>query len=436
MQNNTPVTLSQFQAMVGNALRVVPTLQRAWIIAELSDVRVSGGHCYMELIEKDERGMTRAKARAMIWAGQLQALRMKFHAATGRDICSGLKVLVCGSVNHHQIYGLSVTITDIDPSYTLGDMERLRREILDRLKREGLLDCNKQLDLSPIPQRIAVISAEGAAGYGDFMNQLGNNPEGYKLYPFLFRAVMQGDNTVPSVMNALDLVESTIDLWDCVVIIRGGGATTDLNSFDNYDLARRVAEFSLPVIVGIGHERDRTVLDEIANVRCKTPTAVAAFLIDRLRDAWLRVSGLVEKVGRYGADALRGEEHRLANLEASLPALVHHRVMREKMRLSELAARVGKDAGKVVASERSKLDMAVVRLGQGMKNATAREKMKLQRLDDMLRLLSPDNTLRRGYSITRVNGHAVRDASQLAAGDVVETRVQNGVFRSRVENDN
>ncbi|MDE6230483.1 MAG: exodeoxyribonuclease VII large subunit [Muribaculaceae bacterium] len=433
MNPNNAVTLSQFQQLVGSALRSVPSLQRAWIMAELSDVRVSGGHCYMELIEKNDLGATVAKARAMIWASQFHALRSKFYAATGRDIVSGLKVMVCGSVNHHAIYGLSVTITDIDPSYTLGDMERIRREILDRLRREGIIDMNKHVELPPVAQRIAVISADGAAGYGDFINQLHANPEGFKLYPFLFRAVMQGDHTVSSVMNALDLVESTIDLWDCVVIIRGGGATTDLNSFDNYDLARRIAEFSLPVIVGIGHERDRTVLDEVANVRCKTPTAVAAFLLDRLRTAYSDVASLVERIARYSSDALRGEHHRLDNLETALPVAVHNRVMRERMRLNEYSSRVGRDAGGAVMRERGHLQTLAISLGQRMKSNVEKEKLRIARLDDMLRLLSPANTLRRGYSITLRDGRAVRDASELRPGDRIETRLADGTIKSIIE---
>ena len=234
-------------------------------------------------------------------------------------------------------------------------------------------------------------------------------------------------------MNALDLVESTIDLWDCVVIIRGGGATTDLNSFDNYDLARRIAEFSLPVIVGIGHERDRTVLDEVANVRCKTPTAVAAFLLDRLRTAYSDVASLVERIARYSSDALRGEHHRLDNLETALPVAVHNRVMRERMRLNEYSSRVGRDAGGAVMRERGHLQTIAISLGQRMKSNVEKEKLRIARLDDMLRLLSPANTLRRGYSITLRDGRAVRDASELHPGDRIETRLADGTIKSIIE---
>lgn len=420
------LTLSQFQMKVGNALRMEPSLRNAWIVAEFSDLRLNGGHCYMELLEKDDSGGIRAKARANIWASVLPGIRRKFYDATGRDIGSGIKVMLCATATHHPVYGFSINITDIDPSYTLGDMERLRREILARLQKEGLMECNRRLTLTPVPQRIAVVSAEGAAGYGDFMNQLDSNPEGLKVYPFLFPAVMQGERTAESVGRALDLVESTVDMWDCVVIIRGGGATTDLNGFDNYALARRVATFPLPVIVGIGHERDRTVLDEIACVRCKTPTAVAAFLLDRLRDSYSYMASLVEKIVRYSSDALRGEGHRLANIESSLPALVHNRVMRSRLALNDLGARLVKDAGAATLRARNGLGVTALRIEGAVMNAFRREDERLRRLSDMLRLLSPENTLRRGYSITLRDGKAVRSAAELKPGDRLETRFAEG----------
>lgn len=447
---NGRMTLSQFQQLVTNAINKEFALKNVWVQAEFSDLRIVGGHCYMELIEKDSAGTTRAKIRAMIWSGTLSALRRKFYDATGRDIASGMKVLVRGSATHHSIYGLSFTISDIDPSFTLGDMERVRREILERLTREGVIEKNKRLQLSPAPQRIAVISAEGAAGYGDFMNQITGNPDGFAIYTMLFPATMQGERTASTVISALDRVEMTrnVGKWDAVVIIRGGGATTDLNGFDNLDLARRVATFPLPVIVGIGHERDRTVLDEIACVRCKTPTAVAAFIIDALRMANTTASDLVQRIARYGTEALRGEHLRLAGLSQTLPALARNRIIREKMDLSRLSqsipalvqGRVARQrvcltdyAGKLqrgvdarIHAEQKLIARAALMLESRSGSLIQRERLRLQRLDDMLRLLSPNNTLRRGYSITRVNGHAVSDASKISPGTTVETTLASG----------
>ncbi len=427
------LTLAQYQRMVGNTVRMNPDLQCAWVMAELSDVRLAGGHCYMELLEKDERGGMRARMRAMIWRSTFEPLRRKFLAATNRDIQSGMKVLVCGSANYHEVYGLSFVISDIDPSYTLGDMERLRREILSRLLREGLIDMNKSLSVPVTPQRIAVVSAEGAAGYGDFMNQLQSNQQGFVVYPMLFRAVMQGDRTVPSVMEALDWVENFKQFFDCVVIIRGGGSTTDLNSFDNYDLAARVCSFPLPVVVGIGHERDRTVLDELACVRCKTPTACAAWILERLDAAYSRVVDDCARIGRYVSEAMRGEHLRLGQTEGSLPGIVARRTMQERLDLQKLSSRISSALQGKTSNGRMRVEL----LANKIINASAAKirdgQLRTERLEGMLRVLSPENTLKRGYSITRINGHAVSSSETLNPGDIIETTLLNGSLTSTIE---
>ncbi len=433
MELNKSVTLQQYQQMLGNTIRMNPQLHGVWVTAELSDVRIAGGHCYMELIEKDVLGATCAKMRAMIWSGTLSALRRKFVDATGKDISTGMKVMVKGSANHHNLYGLSFTISDIDPSYTVGDLERLRREILERLAREGVLGSNKQLRFPPVPQRIAIVSAPGAAGYGDFMNQIENNPDGFKFYTHLFPAVMQGERTSASVRDALELVESTIDLWDCVVIIRGGGSTTDLNGFDEYELAKAVATFPLPVAVGIGHERDRTVLDEIACMRCKTPTAVAAMLVDSLRVAWTAAVERVKKIARYSGDALKGEKYRIATMETALPARVQTRIMRSEKHLTEMGHAVERALTRRAASEQEKVRMLRYRFEKACTGLTDKPMLRLKNLENMLRVLSPDNTIKRGYSITRVNGKAVRSVSELHPGDTMETVLLDGIISSTVK---
>lgn len=449
------LSLSQFQQLLGNTIRLSRDLQNVWVRAEMSDLRVVGGHCYMELIEKDSAGTTRAKIRAMIWSSALGAIRRKFFEATGRDISSGLKVLVRGSATHHNLYGLSFTISDIDPSYSLGDMERIRREILERLTREGVAGFNRSLTVPAAPQRIAIISAEGAAGYGDFMNQIHSNPAGFAIYTGLFPAVMQGERTAPTVLEALDKVEFTRSQWDAVAIIRGGGATTDLNGFDNYDIARRVATFPIPVIVGIGHERDRTVLDELACVRCKTPTAVAEFIIGAIRDAYDYTTSLVNRIARYGADALKGEHLRLSSLSQSVPALAKNQVMRHRMALADLyrnipaivqrhilnrrialadcAGRLRLGCAAVIGARNLELDRFGSRLSNSANAISERQNLRLKRLDDMLRILSPDNTLRRGFSITRLNGKAVSDPAALRPGDKVETTLAGGKFTATVD---
>lgn len=455
MEVNKSISLTQLQQILGYTIRRNQDLQNVWVTAELSDLRVAGGHCYMELIEKDVSGNTTAKLRAMIWSNTLTPLRRKFYTATGRDISNGLKVMVRGSVNHHNLYGLSFVITDIDPSYTMGDMERLRREILEKLHREGILERNKELSIPYAPQRIAVISAPGAAGYGDFINQLNSNTDGFKFYLFLFPAVMQGDKTSASVRCALEMVESTVDLWDCVVIIRGGGATTDLNGFDDYELAKCVALFPLPVIVGIGHERDRTVLDEIACVRCKTPTAVAAYLIDSLRTAYSLAVDRVRKIAKYSSDRLKGETYRLASIEASLPVIVETRLLRTEKHLNDLVHGLERGCSRILARqnerlqelthlfeigvskvqgrEKERLSMLKFRYEKALERFHEKPRVQLQNIENMIRILSPENTLRRGYSITRLDGKAVRDVKNVKVGSVIETRLIDGIMVAEVK---
>lgn len=432
MAQNKALTLQRLQFLIGDSIRQTPELQGVWVTAELSDVRIAGGHCYMELLEKDERGATVAKMRAMIWSNTLMALRRKFYSSTGKDIATGLKVMVRGSANHHAVYGLSFTISDIDPSYTVGDMERLRREILMRLEAEGILENNRSLEFPYLPQKIAVISAPGAAGYGDFMNQLQNNPEGFKFYSMLFPAVMQGERTSAAVREALTLVEATIDFWDCVVIIRGGGATTDLNGFDDYDLAKAVAIFPLPVMVGIGHERDRTVLDEIACVRCKTPTAAAALLVDYLRQAYTAVYDNVCKIGRYSAEALRGEKYRIANLETAIPAQVKTRLLKADKRLSDTGHALERLLSRRTLSEKERQKMLRFRFEKICRSITEKPMLRLKNLENMIRLLSPQNTLKRGYSITLINGKAVRGIKAINPGDMITTRLADGILKSEI----
>lgn len=455
MMGAAGIPLSQYTSAISNAVHRRPELMGAWVIAELSDVRLnSGGHCYMELIEKDAAGRTIAKLKATIWQNTFRVLRKKFYDSTGKDIVSGLKVLLKGSANHHSLYGLSFNIIDIDPSYTLGDMERLRREILNRLALEGILDNNKKTDMPVTPQRIAVISAEGAAGYGDFMNQLLNNPDGFVFYPCLFPCVMQGDKVSASIRAALEMVEATIDLWDCVAIMRGGGATTDLNGFDDYELAKAVANFKIPVVVGIGHERDRTVLDEIAHTRMKTPTAVAAFFVDSLREAFKRVQGSVDRIIKIGQEKITGEMRHISTLESMVPILANSRIESANSRIDKIigglplivTSRIGKENSKLqniinVANAVSrniclnasrKIDDIELRVRKGTEFALTGAYRKLDNIAGLVKVLDPANTLKRGYSITRLKGKALNSAHDIKEGEKIVTTLCNGEIESIV----
>ena len=452
----SPVTLSQLTAAIGYAIHSNPSLIGVWVMAELSDVRVNSGHCYLELIEKDSSGRTVAKLRATIWQSVFMAINRKFYSATGSNITSGLKVLIRGNASHHAVFGLSFNIMDIDPSYTLGDMERLRREILERLSREGVIDHNKRLNMPMAPQYIAVISAEGAAGYGDFMSQLSGNNYGYSFKVKLFDAIMQGEKTSASIREALERIKQEKNLWDCVVIIRGGGATTDLNGFDEYQLARDVALFPLPVVVGIGHERDRTVLDEIAHTRVKTPTAAAAFFISRLSEAEGRAISAAMEVTRYVTQRISGEIRRIANLEAMIPALterklslassrleyikekipmiVNARLNRAELNLESQAKILKSLGGAVLIKNLGSLTQIEERLKRNCENIFQRENDKLENLKRLVEILDPSATLRRGYSVTRFKNKALLDPGKLEDGAEIVTQLANGKIISIVKN--
>ncbi|MDE5902245.1 MAG: exodeoxyribonuclease VII large subunit [Muribaculaceae bacterium] len=445
-----PMTLLTFTQGVSNVINSHPYLKDCWVVAELADFNKKGAHAYGQLIEKNAAGETVARINATIWASNLSQISQKFAAATGSPIAYGMKLLLKVSASCNPLYGLSANITDIDPSYTLGDMERLRREILEQLKKEGIIDANKRMAMPAAPQRIAIVSSDGAAGYGDFMNQL--LASGFAFYPLLYQATLQGERTVPSIMAALDRIEEHSDFWDCVVIIRGGGATSDLNAFDNLELARRVALFPLPVIVGIGHERDNTVLDYIAHTRCKTPTAVAAYLIDSLTRAGQRADELTRAIVERTRSHAAGENQRLAHLAAMIPALAPARINAEKHRLDRLSAllsgaaqngltragnrladivsRIAGGSSSLLASQRTMLEAIPQKIGNAAAQRLLLEQRHLQSLAGMVDVLSPTATLRRGYSITRIGRKAVRSVEQLPPGTTMETILPDGSVQS------
>lgn len=428
------ITLSEFNSRIERTLNGDTQLFNQWVIAETSDLRLNrSGHCYTELIEKDARGETVAKMGAAIWAGNYSKLYNKFLKATGQVLATGMKVLVNVSVSYHRLYGMKVVINDIDPSYTMGDMERQRQEILKRLTAEGIIDMNKQLPFPQVPQRIAVISAEGAAGYGDFMNQLLGNPYGLQFYTCLFNAVMQGAQTVPTVLAALDRINAHQQLFDCVVIIRGGGATSELNSFDNYDLAANVAQFPLPVIVGIGHERDVTVLDYVAGKRVKTPTAAAEWLILQGTNALAHLNELQDAVVTAVRDTVSQAREHLAYFTSMIPATARRIIDTNRIRLDNNAKNIPVAANGLIANQRTRLDHAVERIGDVIAVAMQREQQRLQALQDKATLLSPDNTLKRGYALVRKGDKCVTAADQVHSGDQITVQFAIGTASATVD---
>lgn len=419
------ITLQEFNNRIKRLL-ADPSVMNCWVVAETTDVRTNQ-HCYLQLLEKNPKtGATVAKIKAIIWGSQFRFLNARFKQVTGRDIGNDMKIMVCLSVNYSPQYGLTVVINDINPEFTLGDMERQRQEILNRLTQEGIIGQNKTVPVPPVLQRIAIVSAAGAAGYGDFMKQLTDNKYGVCFYPCLFQATMQGIKTVPTVLAALDKVEQNQHLFDCVVIIRGGGGTEELNSFDNYDLARRVATFPLPVIVGIGHERDITVLDYVAGIRVKTPTAAAEHIILQAANALAHISDLSNQVVSIARDYIARAKEQLSYYAGNLPIMAQRIIDTNTLRLQNFIQNIPLHVQRRIEGENAQL----ARHKDAIKNAVAQVKMKetmrLEALGDKIELLSPRKVMARGYTLTTCEGKIMTDAAQLEAGKLVTIHFRDG----------
>ena len=401
-----------------------------WVQAELSEVRVNGGHCYVEFVQKDKRGNGLiAKARGIIWRNVYGVLKPYFEQTTGQLFTAGIKVLVEVSVTFHELYGYSLTVTDIDPSYTLGDMARKRQEILRQLEADGVLNLNKELELPLLPKRVAVISSATAAGYGDFSNQLANNSGGFYFHTELFPAIMQGDGVEQSILNVLGQIYDREGQFDVVVIIRGGGATSDLSGFDTYDLASAVAQFPLPIITGIGHERDDTVLDMVSHTRVKTPTAAAEFLIGVMQLAADELNELTLRMNKGVSLLLTESKERLLRLQARIPAKAMQRVADGKLYLQNIKHRILQTAMQHVSRQQQTLPQLQHLLQMALPQIE-KYRYQLMLLQQKVVDASPDKLLAKGYSITLKNGKVVKDASQLHPGDEIITRLKQGEVNS------
>lgn len=399
-----------------------------WVTAEISDLRVAqNGHCYMQLIEKDaRRGTTLAAVRAMVWANRWWMLRDSFLEQTGQRLADGLKVMLLVKVTMHAQYGLSLTILDFNPTYTLGEMARRRMEIIRQLEADGVIDMNRELPFPTLPQRVAVVSANDAAGYGDFSRQLRDNQHGLCFYTHLFPASMQGQQTEASVIAALDRIYDVQDLFDVVVIIRGGGATSDLASFDSYPLATTVANFPLPVITGIGHDRDQNVLDRVAHTSVKTPTAAAALLIDTLAQQLDSLESLKTALQNSIQDRMNTERQQIQRYANA--------VRDTHTRLTQLIARAEMTGQRIALLaqqrlQREKDHLAAIRQALPlMRQRILREEDKLNLMQQTIRMAQPDNILRRGFSITRLDGHSVKSAADVPAGSLLKIETADGTL--------
>ena len=404
------LSLYELNSIVRSRIESLST-ETFWVKAELSELRVSRGHCYMEFVQKAEAGNGLvAKARGQVWANRWGLLKTYFEKTTGQALSAGMQVLVSVEPTFHELYGFSLNVIDIDPTFTLGDIARRRMEIIRQLKEEGVAEMNKELPLPRLLQRIAVISSANAAGYGDFSDQLQSNQYGLHFLTRLFPATMQGDGVEQSIISALNAIASDMDSWDIVVIIRGGGSTSDLSGFDTLALAENVAQFPLPVITGIGHERDDTVIDMVAHTRVKTPTAAAEFLIHHQARELAAVEEFAERIASLSMLQLHREQVRQQNITAKLPTL-----------LSLVSAR-----------ENNRLSMLWQRLTSVCTTRFMKEEHRIERISDKMQSADPEHVLRLGYSITRINGKAVTDASSINPGDIITTSLASGEVMSKV----
>jgi exodeoxyribonuclease VII large subunit len=478
MMNDQQLSLSELQRQVKGSIEDAFTMP-VWVKAEISEMTVNrSGHCYLDLVETEQgTDAVIARCRATIWSYTFRMLKPYFETTTGQVFTEGLKVLMQAKVEYHEVYGFSLNIRDIDPVYTLGDMARQRREIIRRLEEDGVYGMNKELELPLVPQRIAVISSPTAAGLQDFLDQLHNNPHQFVFYTKLFPAVMQGNEAPRSITNALEQIFQYEDMFDAVVIIRGGGAQIDLACFDQYELAFNVAQFPLPVITGIGHDKDDTVIDMVAHTRMKTPTAVAEFLIAGALQFSQQLNELEKHFIELVNDQLEENRNRLNDAADQLSLLVNQMIVKQSNRLDIARIQLANQTAVYLKNQFSELKQITIdtknqtnryvtrqnhllehsgsklnysfrkqvlknknMLGQFQQMVKIRsvetirtEKKNLTLIQEKLRLVDPQNILKRGYSLTMLNGKIVKSVQQVNKGDLLETRLSDGKLESKVE---
>jgi len=457
--SDVPQTLSLFELnnLVKTGIReLFPDAY--WIIAEISEMNINqSGHCYLELVEKktdSEQIITRT--RATIWAFTFRMLRPYFESVTRQVFASGIKVMVQVSIEYHELYGFSLNVKDIEPNFTLGDLSRKRQEIIQRLNDEGVFHLNKELSLPVVPQRIAVISSDTAAGYGDFTDQLLNNQYGYSFQIKLFRAFMQGDVAEPSIIEALENIFRQSKKFDLVVIIRGGGSQADLNCFNSYWLCYHITQFPLPILTGIGHERDETIADLVAHTSLKTPTAVAEFIITQTAQFEQYLNELQNQTMTIASEQLQIWKDDTARLSRNINSLVKLRISAENQRIltygvlmrNSLKGDFQKNLQQINTIkvrcksylrhvfQRDKLHLGLLQKNFALqvKNLLKDEMKRIDRFDVASQLLDPARVLKRGYTITFRDGVLIKSAKLLHTGDIIETEWTDGKVSSKIEN--
>ncbi|MFP4663883.1 MAG: exodeoxyribonuclease VII large subunit [Bacteroidales bacterium] len=428
-----------------------------WIVAEISDFNVNyKGHCYLSLVQKDKNSdKILAKARGIIWAMRYRMLSAYFESQTRESLKSGLKILVKVRVNYHEQYGLSLQIFDIDPTYTLGDVEKRRKEIIAKLEEAGIMHMNKTLELPPVFYRIAIISSDTAAGFGDFIAQMETNKYHYAFRMQLFRAAMQGEDTEASVITALEQIFNADTAFDLVVIIRGGGARTDLSWFDNYNIASHIAQFPIPVFSGIGHERDASVTDMVAHSHIKTPTAVAEAIISHNRGFEENLDNDLDNLLTGVRQYLRNKSEELSSISKALIPGIKTHLSRQNQQLDFFGHRLQRAGFNMIQSRQQSISQLVYKLSvadrhllqnnqkatdklndrliQGIKQNFLRENHKLERIEDKLNANDPHRLLEKGFTLTSLDGKPLTSAKQVNKGRIIKTRFKDGNIESEVQ---
>jgi len=430
--------------------------ESVWIIAEISELKVNrNGHCYIELIEKDAvTDNIIARTRATIWAFTFRMLKPYFENSTGQELTPGLKILVQANIEFHELYGLSLNIKDIDPNYTIGDLALKKREIIKKLEDDGILEMNKEIEFPILPQKIAIISSETAAGYQDFINQLTKNQYGFKFYLKLFPSIMQGLNAEESIISSLEKIYNFEHLFDAVVIIRGGGSQADLSCFDSYNLASNVAQFPLPILTGIGHDKDESIVDLVAHIKLKTPTAVAEFILNKASDFNNYLDELKNNIDNFQLDYFDNLKENLLNISYRLSPLVgkiidkndfelklltnrldtnsKSNLNKKDTQISNYSSTIKSNLRKNINQKNNNLYTIKNQLNNAIKLTLQKQSLIIKNNSDKIDLLDPLNTLKRGYSITYKDGHRITDINSINEKDIISTQLFNGSIRSTV----
>jgi len=403
-----------------------------WIVAEIGEMRQNqSGHCYLELVEKEENQI-KAKSRATIWSYTFRNLGGWFEGITGQSLKSGMKILCNVTVQFHEVYGFSLNIRDIDAQYTLGERAKRRQEIIERLQTDGIFDMNKELQLPVVPQKVAVISSETAAGYGDFLNQVQTNEYGYHLDIQLFNSIMQGDQAESSIINAMHHVHEQIESFDLLVIIRGGGASLDLDCFDSYELGSHIAQFPLPVITGIGHERDETIADLVAHTKMKTPTAVAEFIISGMRNFEIQLDEHFSVLVNVLNQSIDDENNRIEQLSFRFQRSSQQLLHQENLNISSIAHTFRFNYQNILKLQEQKL----LELKQGLKKLSMSYvnvcDERLNHLQKEVQVLDPKNVLKRGYTVTLINGKNINKIDNLVKESILTTMTRTSEIKSKL----